>query len=222
MNSNTNRESDKFMLRFPDGMRDTIKASAENNGRSMNAEIIQRLRISFDIDRDNVLRIPLDEETLYALETDAIVHDVRPVERATTLLESMYSGSSEYASRLLKVDELARENAYLAVRSSELEAKEDVDFILYYNKLLQINHIIGALTNENVSQQTTEMLEDLAHLNATEIATFRNRYAETLLQREKQKGWAEQSARLDDEISESEQEIARDTSDSPKTRDASR
>lgn len=38
---------DKFMLRFPDGMRDRLKAAAADNNRSMNAEIIARLEASF-------------------------------------------------------------------------------------------------------------------------------------------------------------------------------
>lgn len=37
------RESDKFMLRFPEGMRSKITELAQSNGRSMNAEIIARL-----------------------------------------------------------------------------------------------------------------------------------------------------------------------------------
>lgn len=51
MNQETNpsvgRESDKFMLRFPDGMRDRIAAAAKESGRSMNAEIVARLMLSF-------------------------------------------------------------------------------------------------------------------------------------------------------------------------------
>lgn len=39
----TGRESDKFMLRLPDGMRDRIKAAADANNRSMNAEIVATL-----------------------------------------------------------------------------------------------------------------------------------------------------------------------------------
>jgi len=42
----TNRDSDKFVLRLPSGMRDEIKAAADKNGRSMNAEIINRLQAS--------------------------------------------------------------------------------------------------------------------------------------------------------------------------------
>lgn len=43
----TNRDSDKFMLRLPDGMRERIKDAAEANSRSMNAEIVARLDSSF-------------------------------------------------------------------------------------------------------------------------------------------------------------------------------
>ncbi|WP_312806503.1 Arc family DNA-binding protein [Agrobacterium cavarae] len=35
------RDQDKFMLRLPEGMREQIKASANRNNRSMNAEIVQ-------------------------------------------------------------------------------------------------------------------------------------------------------------------------------------
>lgn len=35
------------MLRFPEGMRAQIKAAAEENGRTMNAEIVARLEASF-------------------------------------------------------------------------------------------------------------------------------------------------------------------------------
>jgi hypothetical protein len=34
---------DKYVMRFPDGMRDFIKTAARNNGRSMNAEIVARI-----------------------------------------------------------------------------------------------------------------------------------------------------------------------------------
>lgn len=37
------RDYDKFMLRFPDGMRDAIAERAKQNGRSMNSEIVQIL-----------------------------------------------------------------------------------------------------------------------------------------------------------------------------------
>ncbi|TKA91810.1 Arc family DNA-binding protein [Guyparkeria sp. SB14A] len=41
---------DKFMLRLPEGMRAQIKAAAEQNDRSMNSEIVARLKLSFETD----------------------------------------------------------------------------------------------------------------------------------------------------------------------------
>ncbi|MCM2493061.1 Arc family DNA-binding protein [Burkholderia glumae] len=41
------RDSDKFLLRLPDGMRERISASARRNGRSMNAEIVACLQLAF-------------------------------------------------------------------------------------------------------------------------------------------------------------------------------
>lgn len=50
--SKTGRESDKFMLRLPDGMRAKLKASAEENNRTLNAEIVARLESSYQAPRD--------------------------------------------------------------------------------------------------------------------------------------------------------------------------
>lgn len=48
MSEDANRAwKDQYMLRFPDGMRERLKAEAARNGRSLNAEIIHRLEGSF-------------------------------------------------------------------------------------------------------------------------------------------------------------------------------
>lgn len=44
------RGSEQAMIRLPDGMRDQIRDAAERNGRSMNAEIVERLSRSFSGD----------------------------------------------------------------------------------------------------------------------------------------------------------------------------
>lgn len=43
-------ELDKFVVRFPDGMRERIADKAREQKRSMNMEIIQRLEDSFEAD----------------------------------------------------------------------------------------------------------------------------------------------------------------------------
>jgi len=45
----TNRESEKYMLRLPAGMRDRINAAATRNMRSMNAEIVAVLEEKFPV-----------------------------------------------------------------------------------------------------------------------------------------------------------------------------
>ncbi|EKQ0220249.1 Arc family DNA-binding protein, partial [Escherichia coli] len=37
------KDYEKFVVRFPDGMRDAIAERAKRNGRSMNSEIVQIL-----------------------------------------------------------------------------------------------------------------------------------------------------------------------------------
>ncbi|ATQ79194.1 hypothetical protein CR152_30180 [Massilia violaceinigra] len=41
------RDADKYIVRFPPGMRDRVTEAAKLSGRSMNAEIIQRLDTTF-------------------------------------------------------------------------------------------------------------------------------------------------------------------------------
>lgn len=43
-------EADKFIVRFPEGMRSRIAEAAKVNNRSMNAEIVARLQSSFSQD----------------------------------------------------------------------------------------------------------------------------------------------------------------------------
>lgn len=48
------READKYVVRFPDGMRDQIKALAKANRRSMNAEIIVALEARMEMTAGHV------------------------------------------------------------------------------------------------------------------------------------------------------------------------
>jgi hypothetical protein len=52
-NQSAGRGSDQFVIRFPEGMRDRIANLAAANGRSMNAELIDRLEKSM-VDSDDI------------------------------------------------------------------------------------------------------------------------------------------------------------------------
>lgn len=49
------RGSEQAMIRMPDGMRDELRAVAERNGRSMNAEIVARLENSLRLSSDMIV-----------------------------------------------------------------------------------------------------------------------------------------------------------------------
>jgi len=60
-NTKPGRDSDQFALRLPDGMRDRIKAAADENQRSMNAEIVSTLREKYPepepLDEDGIMEL---------------------------------------------------------------------------------------------------------------------------------------------------------------------
>lgn len=80
--------ADRYIVRFPDGMRDRIREEADKNGRSMNAEIIARLEQTFS-GGPNLLGEPdaygrqLADSTRSLLEA---LETVRSEVRTTTLL----------------------------------------------------------------------------------------------------------------------------------------
>ncbi len=75
----TSRESDKFMLRLPEGMRERIKVVADENGRSMNAEIVAALKRSFP-QRDT------PEQVVAKLLINLSLNDEKTLEEAVKLL----------------------------------------------------------------------------------------------------------------------------------------
>lgn len=54
--------ADKYILRFPDGMRDRIAEEAKKNNRSMNAEIVARIQASFEKQGTRLEDIPASIE----------------------------------------------------------------------------------------------------------------------------------------------------------------
>lgn len=97
------RDSDKFQLRLPQGMRQEIAQQAQQNGRSINAEMIARLRMSFDLDglggvtlekRQNEIIAFLCEciEQLITIEVSS-EKDQQKVDTIIALYRSMVSGN---------------------------------------------------------------------------------------------------------------------------------
>jgi len=91
-------KQDQFVLRFPDGMRDKIKHAAAENGRSMNAEVVDRLERSFRPDARSLSdllaaefkasdkeTVPLDEGSFLDRLTSRIERTTQKVMEKTAL-----------------------------------------------------------------------------------------------------------------------------------------
>lgn len=76
------RGADQFTVRFPDGMRDRIKAAAEVNNRSMNAEIVATLQEKYP-------EPTLDDLRVYLEEIRARLEQVRSEDDAKALAEDV-------------------------------------------------------------------------------------------------------------------------------------
>ena len=85
MADKTTRDSDKFMLRLPDGMREAIKAAADANHRSMNAEIVAALEARFIPGPENALPEPWLREV-----PDDVKRAIKQLEEANNKLNAWF------------------------------------------------------------------------------------------------------------------------------------
>lgn len=96
------RDYDKFMLRLPEGMRDSIAERAKRNGRSMNSEIVEMISSSFHVPGVKEVEI---EQALATL-TDKAINKMSD-EDATEMKEVLLSTAKGLTLQLSK------QNGYL-------------------------------------------------------------------------------------------------------------
>ena len=83
-------KADGFMLRFPEGMRERIKAAADASNRSMNSEIVARLEGGLDRDEDGAIKVWLPQELLERIYDEAHGSDLDPNLLIVDALESVF------------------------------------------------------------------------------------------------------------------------------------
>ncbi|KQR77790.1 Arc family DNA-binding protein [Rhizobium sp. Leaf341] len=184
------RALDKVVVRLPDGMRDRLKSSAELFGRSMNSEIVKRLDRSFEDERLDSLKLDLPMDLWNVLMVDAHMHDQTMDARVADLLRGFFgkdnaaSGQSDYANALDKIAETVSELADLKDHLSDINNSRDVDFVLYFNKVLQIRQFLSYLLNDSAS-----VLSDRLKYAALELEKLALLEAQTFEGRKKDADW---------------------------------
>ena len=87
---------DKFMLRLPDGMRERVREAAEQNKRSMNAEIIARLEASFSPATDQGgVTVPRHEWLKMLHEIERFAEGAEKIIEAGRVISTKHKSESE-------------------------------------------------------------------------------------------------------------------------------
>lgn len=88
------QDQDRYIVRFPDGMRDQLKQAAAQNGRSLNAEIVHRLEESLAIGKMRVA----DFLSVQEWERDNAILLANALRRIAQSVEMLGSGAIEILS----------------------------------------------------------------------------------------------------------------------------
>jgi len=96
-------EIDKLLVRFPQGMRDKIKAAADASGRSMNAEIIHRLALTLSYaegDAQGILhKLDRHEDEIFRQDNE-IRELTSRLERSVSLNNELRAASEVFYARM--------------------------------------------------------------------------------------------------------------------------
>ncbi|WP_191569529.1 Arc family DNA-binding protein [Paracoccus yeei] len=101
------QNQDKFVVRLPDGMRDRIKAAAEANNRSMNAEIVATLEEKYpapDPDHDQYAQVMRWADRIASASSEEEVRRLQ--QEANDWLKG--PGKSDYRIFLFKPQKVGR------------------------------------------------------------------------------------------------------------------
>jgi len=185
-------------------MRDEIKHAAEASGRSMNAEIVQRLKWS--LEDEDAIKLFLPAETERALFTDAAVNNMDVPERAVQILQANYGHGGDLDTSLSRVEDLAKENAELASLVATMSEREDADFLLYYTKTVQLSQFARTVleAKDGLPDSLVQTANELLLLAAAEAAKIQKRHDRIVYFRDLIERSTEREAVLDREILENE------------------
>ncbi|OKL45451.1 Arc family DNA-binding protein [Pseudovibrio exalbescens] len=119
------KQKEQFVVRLPDGMRDKIALAAKENNRSMNAEIVARLEMTFVAPTISRLKWLLETmERVLGNSKFSLSRLAEAIGEETPYrLERVFSGAEEPTFRLL--DSIAE---YCAVNSDWLKHGDSVPF----------------------------------------------------------------------------------------------
>lgn len=153
-------KADQYMVRFPQGMRDTLKAAAAAHGRSMNAEIVARLELSTLNPTDLAWREKYPDYPLSRARLDRVSAAIGD------LFRDLYAKFQEASDEHLRNDEV-----WIALRLPA-NLRDDIDDIARgfgRSASEQIVELLSKNDTVNTVAGAKELENSLARLTHTEL-----------------------------------------------------
>jgi plasmid stability protein len=167
-------------------MRDRIKSAAEAAGRSMNAEIVQRLQTSLDGgDLEALMQNVLPAKVYSALEVAAAIHCVSLKERLVQILAGSLNVETELDRLGLLAVEVGEKNVDLEDQIEDLRNQINFELFGHYTRVAQMNTLLRILEDQHkadLGPVTAQIVSDMLDLNSKEVELLQDRLE--VLQRE--------------------------------------
>ncbi|WP_162588343.1 Arc family DNA-binding protein [Variovorax sp. RA8] len=126
MPGTTAQAGDKYIVRFPEGMRDRIAEAAKANNRSMNAEILQRLEDSFGEGGSAALALSVAQLQAQAIERQFVTQRYQAALLAA--LELLRFARSRAREAEVQILNEPQEDAYIRLSAMASSLSRDLPF----------------------------------------------------------------------------------------------
>lgn len=145
------RKLDQYIVRFPDGMRDLLKAEAAKNNRSLNAEIVDRLEFTVSTTFAKVIG-DLERAEVKLSEQDKIERDLR---RQIELLEEQVEILRGREDRQLDLSD----EGIVAVLKSISAIESGLAQIFFFHRDVELDGFIADQARQGKVMTRTDAVE---------------------------------------------------------------
>lgn len=180
MSEEEQRTQFKFML--PVDVKARLEEAAQQNRRSLSAEIINRLQASFESPRlASLLQASLPPALFEALQLGCAIHQVPVEERLAQILAESLNVDSEYDKLHMAYMEMADQKHELQEQVADLRSQINYEFMGHYGRVVQMNTLLEILVEQHspdLGPVTGKIVQDMLRLNTQELELLKGRRAE--------------------------------------------
>lgn len=155
----------QFKLRLTPEIKEAIEKAAAANERSMNAEIVHRLQSSLPKGEDHKFVIDLEKNLAKQLLATAALHDTPPDRLIAGIIEDHFRGKTDdFSYEIRDPDAVMYAHENLIFEIDRLSSELESDFLLYYQKLIQLKvfaSLIIARKTDEIPKEIIEAAEEL-------------------------------------------------------------